>query len=115
MKRILIYTLCLSLTACASTYRPIVDTKVSPAGYEQDLVDCRNYAGSDSRAGVGAIIGGIFGATFGILALAGTDKANAARNIGMAVGAISGGLGAMQGQRDIIARCMAGRGYSVLQ
>lgn len=115
MKHTLIAILCLSITACASTYRPVVDTKVGPQQYEQDLAECRAYAGDDSRAGVVAVLGGVIGAGFGIIALAGTDKANAARNIGAAVGALSAGLGAMKGQRDVVARCMAGRGYSVLQ
>lgn len=120
MKNTLIAILCLSLTACASTYRPVVDTAVgagvSPAQYEQDLAQCRTYAGDDARAGVAAIIGGVIGAGIGLLAVAGTGlKNDAFRNVGMGVGAVSAGVGAMKGQRDIIARCMAGRGYSVLQ
>lgn len=104
------------LSGCASTYRPVVDSKVSPANYERDLAECRNYAGDDSRAGAIAIIGGVIGAGIGLLAVAGTGlKNDAFRNIGMGVGAVSAGLGAMKGQRDVIARCMAGRGYSVLQ
>lgn len=114
MKNTLIGILCLSLTACASTYRPVVDSAVSPGNYEQDLAQCRVYAGDDSRAGAIAVVGGIIGAGFGILAAAGGNS-NSFRNIGAGVGAVSAGLGAMQGQRNVIARCMAGRGYSVLQ
>jgi len=116
--RTLIATALMSLTliGCASTYRPVVDPKVSPVGYERDLKECRDFAGSDARAGAFAIVGGVIGAGIGILAVAGTGlKNDAFRNIGMGVGAISAGLGAMRGQRDIIARCMAGRGYSVLE
>ena len=105
----------LALQGCASTYRPIVDPTVSPTNYEQDLVQCRNFAGDNSAPVVVSIIGGVIGAGIGILAVAGTGfNGNAIRNTGMAVGAITAGFGAIREQKAIIARCMAGRGYSVL-
>ena len=104
------------LQGCASTYRPVVDPTVSPKNYESDLVECRNFAGSDSVPVAITIIGGVIGAGIGILAVAGSGlNSNAIRNTGMAVGAITAGLGAAKEQRNVVARCMAGRGYSVLQ
>ncbi len=106
----------LTLSGCASTYRPVVDPTIGRDNYEQDLLDCRKLAGDDARAGVGAVIGGLAGAAISTLAFVGSGLRADHVHRGMAaVGAIAGGLGAMKGQRDVIARCMAGRGYSVLE
>lgn len=116
MKSALAMAAFLTLSACASTYRPVVDNKTSPQNYEQDLAECRAYAGDDARAGVGAIIGGVIGAGFSVLMFAGAGlKADHVHRGVAALGAITGGLSAMKEQRNIIARCMNGRGYSVLE
>ena len=117
MKLIALFlSLLLILTGCASTYRPVVDPTIGRDSYEQDLADCRQLAGDDARAGVGAVIGGLAGAALSTLAFVGSGLRADHVHRGMAaVGAIAGGLGAMKGQRDIIARCMSGRGYSVLE
>ena len=103
-----------SLAGCA-TYRPVVDMKgVDPASYEADLAECQRYATERdpaSQAVAGAVIGALFGALVG--AATGTS-----RNYGASVGAVSGvGAGAAHGidsQINIVRRCMAGRGYQVL-
>lgn len=106
----------LSLSACASTYRPIVDSAVSPAKYEQDLSECQAYAGSDSAPIAVAVIGGVVGLAFSALLVAGSGvSGHSVQRFGAAMGAISGGLGAVNQQKSIVARCMVGRGYSVLQ
>lgn len=66
------------------------------------------------RSGIGAV----FGALLGVALLAVGGGRGGWGNEAAAVGAVAGGLqGAAAGegtQRDIIKRCMAGRGYSVL-
>ncbi|GAB6061210.1 hypothetical protein [Desulfonatronum parangueonense] len=112
----------LMLTGCA-TYRPIVDMQgVNSAQYEADLRDCQNYArqvspatstvvGGAIGAGAGALLGLVVGSYFG--------RAGEFAGMGAAVGGTSGGMtGAAEGaksQMEIIRRCMAGRGYRVLQ
>ena len=121
MKRYMILTTLLFLTACA-TYRPMVDPQgKSKAQYEYDLRECQCYAeqispeanaliGAGVGAGVGAALGAIVGAFFGF---AGDGAA-----MGAAVGGFGGltqGAGdGMRTQIDIIRRCMQGRGWSVL-
>jgi uncharacterized protein YcfJ len=111
----------ISLSACAGpNYRPIVDMQgVNGAAYEADLKDCQSYAtqtaGAADSAAAGAVAGALLGALLGAAA-----GGNGRFNSHMAqVGAVSGAVGAgAQGetnQRDIVRRCMAGRGYRVLQ
>ncbi|RJX31957.1 MAG: glycine zipper family protein [Oxalobacter sp.] len=111
----LLASLVLLLTACAG-YRPIVDMKgVDKAQYEKDLKECQEYAEQVNVAGetaaggaIGAGIGGAIGAVSGGRA-----------GVGAAVGAITGtatGAGkATSGQKQVINRCLAGRGYRVLR
>ncbi|WP_052813128.1 glycine zipper family protein [Desulfonatronum thioautotrophicum] len=119
---VLISILVVLTTGCAS-YRPIVDMQgVNSVKYEQDLRDCQNYAkqvspatssivGGAIGAGAGALLGLVVGSYFG--------RAGEFAGMGAAVGGTSGGMsGAAEGARsqmDIIRRCMAGRGYRVLQ
>lgn len=112
------------LSACASSggytdmgYRPVVDLQPGQTNYQQDLDDCARYAqqrqgaGQSAAAGAvaGAIVGGLLGALFGDSRLAGQMAV---------VGAVSTAPGAAataEGtQRDIVRRCLAGRGYRVL-
>jgi uncharacterized protein YcfJ len=108
----------LAASGCATTqYRPVVDSGVSKGNYEDDVADCQNLANqrpAAAQAAGGATAGAVLG---GLLALAvglrGSDVANVA-----AWGAASGGIqGAAVGsaqQQDMVARCMAGRGYNVV-
>lgn len=111
------------LAGCASgptgaNYRPLVDTRGSTSqNYEADLVDCQGYATQRAGAGQRAVAGAVAGALLGV-ALAAIGGAKGFRNELAGIGALTGGLqGAGQGegtQRDIIRRCLANRGYSVL-
>ena len=117
----------IALTGCASvpgghytpqTITPIIDRQgTDPVKLAQDLEQCnafaRQSAGVGESAAAGAIVGALIGAA--LMAAAG---GNGFRNEAAAVGAISGGLaaGAEAGmsQRQIVSRCMTGRGYRVL-
>lgn len=124
MKTAIALTLCLTLAACASDptgarYRPVIDTKgKSLAQIETDLLECQRYAegvaGAADQAAAGAVAGAIFGALMASAAGGGYS-----RNRSAGVGAVSGmAAGAASGetdQRNVIRRCMSGRGYQVLQ
>jgi hypothetical protein len=98
-------------------YRPVVDpASCKGCNYEGDLIQCRavasdntNYAGNTlggaaAGAGAAALIGAIAGVDVGTMA---------------AIGATSGAIGGLGGEaithNQMIARCMQGRGYSVLR
>lgn len=112
----------LLLVGCATpytgaNYRPMVDLREGQGeNYERDLADCQAYAASRPGAGAGAAGGAIAGALIGVVF--GAIVGGGIRNEMAGIGAVSGGLqGAAAGegsQRNIIRRCMAGRGYSVL-
>jgi outer membrane lipoprotein SlyB len=115
--------LLVSLTAgCANTganYRPVVDTKgVDLNRYEADLVECQQYANQTAGAGESAAAGAAAGAVFGAL-LAAAAGGGTSRKSTAGVGAVTGAAGAAgQGennQRNVIRRCLSGRGYKVLQ
>lgn len=109
---------------CANTganYRPMIDTRggsVSASGYEADLRDCQQYAaqvgGAADRAAAGAVVGALFGAVLAAAAGSRYDRVATAR-AGAVTGAAGGAAQGEQDQRSIIRRCLAGRGYSVLQ
>ena len=116
MKTILAVLALAALAACAS-YQPIVDTKgVDLNRYQADLGECQKFAGevnpaahAAAGAAAGAILGAAIGAIFGNRHTAGRGAA--------AYGVVGAGTGAAEGaaaQRNIILKCMAGRGYRVL-
>lgn len=101
----------------AQTYRPVVDTGISHGNYEDDVFDCQQLAAqrpAAAQAAGGAAVGAVFGAMLGLaVGLRGDDVAHLAA-WGAATGGIEGaGWGTIE-QRAIVARCMEGRGYSVL-
>ena len=109
------------LAGCANTgaqYQPLVDGRTQGANYSQDLAECQSYATQRAGATEGAVAGEVFGALLGVALLAVGGGRGGWGNEVAAVGAVAGGLqGAAAGestQRDIIKRCLAGRGYSVL-
>ena len=116
----------LTLSGCSTpsrgfgdNYRPIVDTQgVDPARYNQDLIDCQNYARQERGAGETALAGAVGGAIVGALIQAASGS-QYSRNRGAAVGGVIGGLaGAGEGetsQRGIVTRCLSLRGYRVLK
>ena len=99
---------------CASHPDPIIDTKgVNLAQYEQDLAECREYAenisvteGAAKGAAVGAVVGAAVGAISG-------DAGRGAGYGGISGGAQSG-LSNKREQEAVVKRCIAGRGYRVL-
>ena len=125
MKRTIVAVLAAVLAAgCASTgvnYRPIIDTRggaVDMNRYETDLRECQQYAaqtaGAAETAAVGAAAGAILGAILAAAAGRSYDRYATAR-VGAVSGAVAGAGAGETDQRNIIRRCLAGRGYSVLQ
>ncbi len=111
----------LPLSACAgggAAYQPIVDGPQN-AKFQQDLQQCqalaeqRGYDNSDVRTG--AAVGAAAGGLGGVL-----RRGNDTRNglIGAAVGSVYGASGAALATRterkNIVKRCMIGRGHRVL-
>lgn len=108
------------LTGCATTqgsgsnYVPIVDQPNE--NYQRDLADCQQHANRVMSAGEGAALGAAGGAVLGMLfnAAAGGGFRNESAAIGALSGAVGGAAQGERGQRDIISRCLAGRGHRVL-
>lgn len=100
-----------------TSYEPVVDqAKCKDCNYQEDLAQCRsiasdntNYVGNTVRsaaggAAIGAFIGTVMGTDIGSVAAAG------------AAGGAIGGLGnEALTVNQMIARCLTGRGYSVLR
>jgi len=112
-----------SLFGCAATsganYRPIVDNKgIDLNRYESDLRECQSYAtqtaGAADSAAAGAVAGALLGAVLAGAAGKGYDRSATAR-VGAVSGAVGAGAEGERNQRNIINRCLAGRGYRVLQ
>lgn len=114
--------LSIALAGCATTgqnYRPIVDTKgVDFNKYETDLRDCQGFAAQASSAGesaaAGAVAGALLGGALAAAAGRGYDRKASAR-VGALTGAVGAGANGETGQRNIINKCLAGRGYNVLK
>lgn len=114
----LIVCLTLATGACAtSQYRPVVDTGERRGDYEADVADCQHLAEqrpAAANAAAGATAGAVIGALFGLaVGLRGDDVAHLAA-WGAATGGIDGAAWGTAEQREIVSRCMAGRGYDVL-
>jgi len=105
---------CATGRGSGANYNPIVD-RPGP-NYATDLAECQAHATKVMSAADGAVAGAVAGALFGALMMA---AVGGSRRDGAWVGALSGGTSAAAeaegGQRGIITRCLAGRGYSVLQ
>lgn len=108
------------VSGCANTgamYQPLVDLKSSSGtNYAQDLEECQAFAATQMGAGGGAVAGAVVGAVFGLLvnAALGGGMRNSAASLGALSGASSAAAGAETNQRSVISRCLASRGYSVL-
>lgn len=104
----------LSIAGCAAQPDPIIDTKgVDMAAYRRDLAECRQYANEvpmAAGAAKGAAAGGAYGAAVGSI--------NGRAAEGAGTGAISGAaysmLEADREKQRVVKRCVAGRGYRVL-
>lgn len=115
--RSLVVASVLAVTACTTTDEIIIDERgVDMNAYHQDLADCRRYGDqvktqekAAKGAASGAVVGGLTGAIFG-------GASGAAQGAG--VGAVGGGVtGANEGEQtevQVVKRCLAGRGYQLL-
>lgn len=105
------------LTGCAA-HRPIVDMKgVDQAKYETDLKECQQYADEALGIGSGAAIGAVAGAVLGeVLARAGGGMRQRGQiaGAGAVLGGASGAAAGAKQQRQVVQRCLSGRGYNVL-
>jgi hypothetical protein len=102
------------VSACASQPNPIIDTKgVDMAAYRRDLEECSKYA-DEIKMAAGATKGAVAGGAYG--AAVGSINGRAAEGAG--TGAISGAawsmLDADREKQQVVKRCVAGRGYRVL-
>ena len=107
----------LTLVGCTTTDEIIIDEKsVDMTVYRQDLAECKSYAAQvkTTEKGVkgaasGAVIGGAIGAITG-----GAHGAAQGAGIG-AVGGGAKGLGEGESTEiDVVKKCLAGRGYHIL-
>jgi hypothetical protein len=107
-----------TLAGCGA-HRPVIDPKSSahPERYESDLAECQQLAQQAPGAGTGAAGGAAIGAAIGAgVAVASGHKASAGQAAGGAAvlgGAKGAGSGANE-QKQMVSRCMKGRGYAVL-
>lgn len=115
MIRLPLIALLLILLGCASSNEPIIDTKgVDMTVYEQDLAECKTYSEEiDSKTGVakGAAAGGAVGGAAG--AIGGGNMGRSA-GVGAVLGAASSAFRANDDKATVVKRCLAGRGYKVL-
>ena len=102
--------------SCASN-QIIIDRKnVNMANYERDLAECKTYSEEIStgkqaaKSGVaGAAVWGAIGAAVG-----NSETAASAAGAGGIAGMAKGGAHAEHNKKQVIKRCLRGRGYKVL-
>lgn len=101
-------------------FRPVIDPNIPCKGnscnYDLDLVQCNGIANSNTNYGNNTLASAAAGAALGaaIGAVAGVDVGYVAAG-GATGGAIGGLANAAANNYQIVARCMQGRGYSVLR
>lgn len=109
------------LAGCAApmhSYQPLVDGDTTSTQYQRDLEECRAYAmtkpSAENSAAVGAIVGALAGVA--LLALSGGRDGwgNEVAGVGALLGGVEGYSKGADGQQGVIKRCLAGRGYRVL-
>lgn len=122
MKAVIIVIISILFAGCA-TYQPIIDRQsiTDMVQYEQDLAECQAYAQQidpATNAAVGAVGGAAIGAALGAIVGAFYGCPGKTAGFGAALFGAGGGMqgagGSIQTQRDIVIRCMQGRGYRVL-
>jgi uncharacterized protein YcfJ len=124
VKLLLIATIVTMITACSgASYRPVVDSKgVDMSNYENDLVECQAIAKESGvgdevvkNAAVGAAAGAVLGAVIGAITGDFGTAVAAGAGYGGTAGAVDGAITGTRDQEQIVANCMAGRGYKVLK
>jgi len=104
----------LILAGCAAHPDPIVDTKgVDPERLAEDWSDCEAYAGQ-VLVGEGVARGSAVGAAVGAAAGVINGHAGRAAASGALYGGARSGLDADRERQRVFKRCLAGRGYRVL-
>lgn len=105
------------LAGCATRgagYVPLVDMKDKNNDvFATDTMQCQTYAREARDAANGAVAGAIIGALLGA-ALAPRGYRNHVAGHGALLGAAGGAAQANDTQETIIKRCLAGRGWNVL-
>lgn len=105
MKRILLVA---ALAGCAQ-YAPLIDGSVNPT----DLQECQSLASKRINAEHFALAGAVFTGLLSVV-FAPHGLRDEAFALGAVVGALGGTGEGLGTQRDIVRRCMAQRGYRVL-
>lgn len=107
----------LALAGCATSgrnYTPVVDMQGRQQQvFAADLRDCQQYATQRADAATGAVVGALAAGLLGAF-LAPRGYKNEVAGKTSVLGAIGGAGQANETQEVIIKRCLAGRGYSVL-
>src|SRR5882757_9959584 len=105
MRKLVVLMSLMAIAGCAGSYEPIVDTKgVDEARYQQDLLECRDYAeqvsvGGEAAKGVG--IGAVLGGALGAIAGAFGGGAGRGAALGAGIGGVAGGArGTAEGVSD---------------
>ena len=119
---VFVVSLAIALAGCTTTgtgsnFRPLVDNKgVDLNRYEADLQECQDFAKSTPNAGKSGAGGAAVGAALGLaLAVIGGDQKLASAGAGAVVGGALGASAGEASQREIIRKCLTGRGYKVLR
>ena len=106
-----------TLTGCATrgaNYVPLVDMKgKEQQQFNTDVSECQVYAKQRMDAADGAVAGAVVGALLGAL-IAPRGYRNELAGRAAIAGAAGGAAGANETQETITKRCLAGRGYNVL-
>lgn len=105
------------IAARGVSYRPVVDMKgVDTALYETDLLDCQRYAlqvvGPGTAAAAGAALG--YGIGYLVGRAYGVENRSSIGRTTAITGAVSGAAGGVVSEQAVVNRCIAGRGYRVL-
>ncbi len=110
----------LVLGGCAGTasgYRPIVDGYEDEA-YHADLADCqalaktKRYDNGDTKTA--ALAGAVVGGAVGAIEDDSVEGAIVGALLGGLIGGASGAADTRTDRKDIVIRCMAGRGHAVV-
>ena len=114
----------MTVNAACGPYEPIVDRgrlDFNETAYQHDLAQCRAYAeqiDAGEQAAYGGVLGAATGAAFGAIGGAFGGNAGSGAGLGASVGGLAGALGggvdASDRQVTVVRRCLAGRGYTVL-
>ncbi len=110
----------LVLGGCANTasgYRPIVDGYEDEA-YHADLADCqalaktKRYDNGDTKTS--ALAGAVVGGAVGAIEDDSVEGAIVGALLGGLIGGASGAADTRTDRKDIVIRCMSGRGHAVV-